>query len=130
MQRLLLAVALLAVTVFATASLVKGAGYLLWPVGPFPLGNLLTVAGLVAAPLAAMLYAGERRWLRGLCWFAVALAVLWYPVSIAMAGNLNLTFYGDRGLSWYVMTGASVLLSLLSPVVVAVARLFDALRNR
>ena len=130
LQRLAAAAALLAVTVFAGVSLVNGADYLLRPVGPFPFGNLLTVAGLVAAPLAALLYAGERRWLRGLCLLAVVLALLWYPVSISMAGNLNLTFSGNRGSSWYVLTGSSAILSLLSPVVVACARMVDRVRRR
>lgn len=122
-QRLLLAILLLGSTVFATASLINGADYLLWSVGPFPLGNVLVVLGLVGAPAAAWLYAGPQRWLRRFCIFAILLALLWYPISILMSGNLYLNFSGDRGEFWWVMTVASVLWSLLTPFVVVIIRL-------
>ncbi len=130
LQRLLLATLLVGMTVFAIASLVSGADYLLWPVGPFPLGNLLTVLGLIGAPLASMLYAGSRNWLRRLCLVAVSLALAWYPVSALLSGNLNLIFSGDRGLAWFALTGVSTLLSLLVPILTAFIRLFDRLRGR
>ncbi len=129
-QRLLLATLLVGTTVFAAASLVSGAGYLVWPIGPFPLGNLLTVFGLVGAPTAAWLYAGSRAWLRRLCIVAIVLALAWYPVSILLAGNVNLSFSGNRGQPWLVLTGISSLLSLLMPFVVAGTNLVDRLRRR
>ncbi len=129
MKKGLLASVLVAVTVFAAVSLISGATYLLWPVGPFPLGNLLTAAGLVSPPLAAWLYAGNRRWLRGFCLVAMTLAALWYPVSIVMAGNPSLNFTGYRGVPWVWLTLGSAVLSLLSPVLVAGARLIDRLRR-
>ena len=100
MQRLLLALALVAVAVFATASLINAADYLLWPVGPFPLGNLLTAAGMVAPALAAWLYAGDRRWLRGYC-----VLFIWLTLACAVT-------------------------SLLAPVMVAIVRLVDVLRRK
>ncbi len=128
--RLLLATLLVAITAFAVASLVSGADYLVWPVGPFPLGNLLTALGLLGAPTAAMLYAGSRLWLRRLCLVAMGLALAWYPVSALLAGNLNLTFSGDRGLAWLALTGLSALLSLLVPLITALVRFLDRLRGR
>ena len=128
--RLLLATLLVAITAFAVASLVSGADYLVWPVGPFPLGNLLTALGLLGAPTAAMLYAGSRLWLRRLCLVAMGLALAWYPVSALLAGNLNLTFSGDRDLAWLALTGLSALLSLLVPLITALVRFLDQLRGR
>ncbi|MEM8681839.1 MAG: hypothetical protein AAGF72_00325 [Pseudomonadota bacterium] len=121
--------ALLAIAIFATASLVSGADYLLQPVGPFPLGNLLTTAGLASLPLAAWLYAGDRRWLNWLCLFAVVLAVCWYPASAALAGNLNLEFSGQRGGYWVMLTLASAVLSVMTPVVVLGVTVVDRLRR-
>ncbi len=129
-QRLLLATLLVSTTVFAAASLVSGASYLLWRIGPFPLGNLLTVLGLVGTPLAAWLYAGSRAWLRRLCVVTITLALAWYPFSILLAGNLNLSFSGNRGLPWLVLTGVSSLLSLTVPFVVVGVSLIDRLRRR
>ncbi len=129
-QRRGLAVLLVATTVFAMAALVSGAAFLVQPIGPFPLGNLLTVLGLVGMPLAAWLYSGSRAWLRGFCVVAIALALAWYPVSIALAGNLHLSFSGNHGFTWLVITAVITLLSLSAPMVVAIVRLVDRLRGR
>lgn len=114
---------LIAVTVFAMASLVTGAGYLVRTLpGGLPIGNALTSLGLVCAAAATIRVSHGRRWRARIAWLALIAAVAWLPVSIAWAGNLTLSFGGDRGAYWFpytFATAALVLGSLLWALVAA-----------
>ncbi|MEM6512778.1 MAG: hypothetical protein AAF660_07180 [Pseudomonadota bacterium] len=125
-----LAASLLVLTgLFANGSLFAGARYLTWPVGPFPLGNLLTVVGLVALPAAAGLFTERDSWLRRLCVLAVIVGLLWYPISIVLAGNVFLNFSNDSGQTWLGLTVATSVLALLAPLLVVIARLVALFRS-
>ena len=84
--------------------------------GRLPLGTLLTWLGFIALPLA--IYWGSKsfrkpqkpveKWLSRTLKFAIALAILWVPISYLLAGNLSFTFRGqeefrgsDRASIWF-----------------------------
>ncbi|MCW5566787.1 MAG: hypothetical protein KIS84_00985 [Dokdonella sp.] len=93
-------------------SLVSGAGYLelLLP-GGLPVGNALAATGLCALAAAALQLSTPGSTCRRVAQGAVLAAILWLPVSVALAGNLALNFSANRGSAWLV-------LSLLTAVVV------------
>ena len=103
----LFALLCLAVVILACGLLGTGAGVLDYRLpGGVPFGNALTVAGLVAAAAFSRLVAAPGTRLRILSYVALAAAVAWYPVSIAMAGNLNLVFPRGNGQAWTYFTYA------------------------
>jgi hypothetical protein len=107
---------LLVVAAFAVLSLVSGASYLETSL-PFglPVGNALTAIGLCAAAASAVGLSARRTALRLVSVASLIGAAAWLPVSIALAGNLTLNFYGDRGGVWLVFSAviaAAVLYAL------------------
>ncbi len=56
---------------------------------------------------AAVLSSRPASWLRGLSWFACAVALAWLPVSILMAGNPELNFANGRGDAWIALSLAT-----------------------
>ena len=89
---------LLLIAAFALLSLVSGASYLETELpGGLPIGNALTAIGLSAAAGAAAALSTRRTVLRRLSMGSLIAAVIWLPVSIALAGNLALNFQGGRG---------------------------------
>lgn len=93
------------VAIFSVWSLGSGADYLEWRLpGGLPLGNVLAAAGLVGLAGVAVELSRKRSVLRPASWVSLALAVAWLPVSIALAGNLELTFSGGRGTLWIGLT--------------------------
>ena len=114
-MRKLIIVLLLAVTVFAAFSLVSGAAYLESPLpGGLPFGNALTAIGLCSAAGAAVGLSRVGTILRTLSMVFFVAAVVWLPLSIALAGNLALEFSGDRGATWMWITSGTVSAVLLS----------------
>ena len=116
MKRIIVAV-LLTIVLVAAASLVAAAPYLLWLLpGGLPFGNALTAAGLCSAAVVAFLLSNPGTVLRWAAIVAIALSLLWLPISIGLAGNLSLNFDGTNGLLWrrYTLaTFAFVLMSML-----------------
>jgi hypothetical protein len=79
-----------------------------------PWGNLVAAVGLVAAGAAGWMSASIGSPLRVIASVALANAVVWLPVSIAIAGNVRLTFPGrpERLHVWFgytLLTGIAVL---------------------
>ena len=125
----LLSLICLAVVALACGLLGTGAGVLEYRLpGGVPFGNALTVAGLVAAASFSRLVAAPGSLLRILSYIALAAAVAWYPVSIAMAGNLNLVFPRGNGRAWtyFTLAGAVVVGAALFAGLARAARLLRA----
>jgi len=92
---------LTAIGLFSLGSLLAGPDYLLWPLpGGLPLGNLLALLCLCVPAALALSLSKPGSACRFLSRMAVVLALLWLPVSIALAGNLDLIFIGTRGIVW------------------------------
>lgn len=77
-------------------------------------------AGVAAAALSLVLAAVGPAWLAGpgarfrtVSRIALVAAVAWLPVSMALAGGVQLSYSGWRSVAWLVLT-AFVLLSLLA----------------
>jgi hypothetical protein len=72
--------------------------WLLWPVPPWsiPLGNLATWWGIIALALLAAVSVRRHPRLRWPARFGVFAAVAWYPVSVALSGNVGNVFHGDE----------------------------------
>ena len=51
---------------------------------------------------------------RKLAFIALVVSIAWLPVSVLMAGNLNLNFSGDRGFAYIVFTTVTVLLAVIA----------------
>ncbi|WP_149195420.1 hypothetical protein [Luteimonas suaedae] len=99
---------LLGSTAFAVFSLVSGAPYLEARLpGGLPIGNVLAALGLCSLAGAAVALSPRGSVVRGFSWVSLALAIAWLPVSIALAGNLELTFGGGRGTLWITVTLAT-----------------------
>lgn len=93
------------VAIFALWSLASGAAYLEWRLpGGLPLGNALAASGLAGLAGIAVELNRQRSVLRTASWVSLGLAVAWLPGSIALAGNLELTFSGDAGTLWIWLT--------------------------
>lgn len=113
-------IALLAIAAFAVVSLALGPSYLDAALpGGLPLGNALTALGLCAAAGAAFGLSTPGTVLRLAALMSLFGAVAWLPVSILIAGNLELNFSGDRGLAWMVFS-LVVLIDVLSTLAWAV----------
>jgi hypothetical protein len=79
--------------------------------GGLPAGNALSAACLILAAGAATLLS-----VRGSAayWFSVASlfdAFVWLPVSIALAGNLELNFNDATGTAWFVFTAVALVMA-------------------
>jgi hypothetical protein len=124
--RSLLVPLLLCVFAFALASLLTGAPWLeLRLPGGLPFGNALVAAGLCAATGAALASSRTRSILRNAAWIALALAGAWLPVSLLLAGNVELNFDGERGVWWWRFSLIVMLVSLVTllwALLAAVAR--------
>ena len=98
---------LLVVAAFALLSLVLGAPYLESQLpGGLPIGNALAAVGLCAAAGAAVGLSAGCTALRRLSVASLLGALAWLPVSIALAGNLDLNFHGGHGMAWLVLSVA------------------------
>ena len=108
-------IGLLAGTVWVLVALHGSWGLLLWRLpGGLPLGNALVALALCALPVAALLLSPPGSAGRKLALAALVVSIAWLPVSVLMAGNLNLNFSYDRGFSWALFTAATALLAILS----------------
>ena len=122
---------LLIVAAFAVLSLISGASYLetMLP-GGLPIGNALTAIGLCSAAGSAVGLSARSTVLRLMSVSSLIGAVAWLPASVALAGNLTLNFYGNRGVAWLVLSFA-ITVSVLGALTWAlVASLVAIFRNR
>lgn len=117
------------IVIFAIWSLVSGAAYLEWGLpGGLPLGNALAAVGLAGLAGIAVEFSRQRSVLRKLSWISLGLAVAWLPVSIALAGNLELTFSGGWGTLWIGLTFGIAAVVLGCAAGAVVSRIWDRLR--
>lgn len=95
--------------------------------GGLPVGNLLAAVTHAAWPAAAVLLALPGSVARRFAVGALALAVAWLPISLALAGNLGLNFQGTRGTLWM---GLTVLTLALGTAALAGSALHRLLRRQ
>lgn len=88
----------------------------------------MTAIGLCAAAGAAVGLSTKGTALRLASLVALCGAVAWLPVSILLAGNLELSFSGDRGLVWMVFS-LMVLLDVVSALAWALIASLIAVRK-
>jgi hypothetical protein len=101
--------------VLAGVMLATGGAWLAEPtaLSGIPVGNLVAWVFQLALPAAAWL------WLRGgplgrMATAVLWLGVLWLPISILLAGNVELNFSGGwKSLAWIVLSAACVVLPLV-----------------
>ena len=105
---------LIAAALFSFGSLFAGAGYLIWPLpGGLPLGNALAALGLITASAAALAASDSKSVLQILSIVSLAFSVAWLPVSIGLAGNLELNFNEIRGALWIQISLVTFALALV-----------------
>ena len=114
---------LLTVTVIALLSLAFGAAYLeaVLP-GGLPVGNALTAIGLCTAAGAAIGLSRPRTRVRRVSVASLIGAAVWLPVSVALAGNLNLNFHGRHGDAWLALSIAIAAMVLSALIWALIAR--------
>jgi hypothetical protein len=125
-MRKLTALVLFALAAICIGVLVFGASYSERALpGGLPLGNVLASIGLCSFAGTAFYLspvASIRRRISGVVLLA---AILWLPISIALAGNLALNFSGFRGTVWMIISYATAI-AVLGSLTLAIA---GALRN-
>jgi len=94
----------------------------------FPAGNLAAAVMMVAMAAMPMLLAQPGSKLRFVARWLLVATVLWLPVSMALAGGMQLSYSGWQSWVWMIYT---LLLLLAIPVVLvwAVAAAFLAARK-
>jgi hypothetical protein len=117
----LTALVLFALAAISIAILVSGASCSEWVLpGGLPLGNVL--AAISFCSLAGSAYnltpMGSVR--RRISQAVLVVTVLWLPISIALAGNLELNFFGSRGTAWLVIS-AVIAIAVLGSLALAIA---------
>lgn len=106
-NKILVALLLVAFFALVVLSLVRGAPYLETPLpGGLPLGNALVAIGLCAMAGAALVLSARGSMVRTASLASLVGAGLWLPVSIALAGNPQLNFSGGRGSLWVALSMA------------------------
>ena len=111
----IIVIVLLLIVLFAFASLITAAPYLLWLLpGGLPVGNALTATGLCSAAIVAFLLSNPKTILRWAAIVAIVLSLLWLPISIGLAGNLSLNFEGADGLVWSRYTFVTLVFVLMA----------------
>lgn len=95
-------------TAIAVGFLLTGSAWLGRAVLYVPAGNWAAWFFLAGLNALACVLAAPRAWLQWPARSLFALAVAWYPVSVALMGNLNLS--GDNALSGSIWMGYTALL--------------------
>ena len=95
--------------------------------GGLPLGTLFAIVALTAGAAIPLTLSRPKTPLRWAGAVALAAAVLWFPVGVYLAGNVDLNFYNDAAdsaLFKQVTIGTSVLIlaTMLWTTVVSVLR--------
>lgn len=114
--------------------LVTGNAVLEWEIGflaGVPAGNLIAWAGLSAWATMALWATRPGSWLRWPAWLVVVLALVWFPVSVALLGNLRLSGgSGYGGVVWLYYSTGLVALPVVLLVFGLVARLVFRFQGR
>lgn len=120
-MKLLLAVFLLILGCVLMAAFLLGASVLDrdLPSG-LDAGVAAAAVSLIVSAIGPAMIATPGAGHRALSRIALFAAIAWLPVSIALAGGLQLSYSGWRSIAWLVLTGF-VLLALLGSWVMALA---------
>ena len=120
MQKLT-ALVLFALGAISIGVLVSGASYSEWLLpGGLPLGNALAAIGLCSLAGSAYKLSPVGSVRRRISQAVLVVTVLWLPISIALAGNLELNFSGSRGTAWLIISSATVI-AVLGSLALAIA---------
>ena len=115
------ALVLFALAASSIGVLVSGAHYSEWILpGGLPLGNAMAAIGLCSLAGSAYNLSPVSSLRRRISQAVLVVTVLWLPVSIFLAGNLELNFSGSRGTAWLIIssaTGIAVLSSLALAII-------------
>lgn len=98
--------------------------------GGLPVGNAVSAAALIFAAAAAFGVAAPGSWVRRFAAFALVVALSWLPVSIALAGNLELNFGEATGPAWLAFTAIAVIAAYGSLLTAAIAWRVSRARSR
>lgn len=121
----LTATLLIIITVGAIYSLVSGAPYLETPLpGGLPIGNVIAAVAFIAPAGAALALSRPGTWLRRFAATSFLVALAWLPMSIVLAGNLELNFNGSGGFIWMNFTLAIALAAFGVLAWALISRLF------
>jgi hypothetical protein len=120
-MRKLTALVLLALAAICMVLLLSGTSYAerVLP-GGLPLGNALASVGLSSFAGTAFYVSPVQSVRRRISGTVLVGAVLWLPISIALAGNLALNFSGSRGTVWMIFSYAT-LIAVLGSLTFAIA---------
>lgn len=77
--------------------------------GGLPLGNAVAAAAPILAAWAALRLSARGSRARRFAAFALFVALAWLPVSVALAGNLELNFGASTGSAWLAFTAFTFL---------------------
>jgi hypothetical protein len=126
----LIALLLLAISAISLGSLLCSASYAEWILpGGLPLGNALAATGLCSMAGASVLLSPPASIRRKVCCTALAVSILWLPVSIVLAGNLFLNFSGSLGTAWLAFSSV-VIVAVPGCLLWAIAGLLLDLRSK
>ena len=96
--------------------------------GGLPVGNLLAAAVYCGLAGTAVVLAPRRSVSRPAALGALAGAIAWLPLSIALAGNPSLNFSGERGALWLWLS-AGLLIVVMAALVLAAFASYLARRS-
>jgi hypothetical protein len=92
--------------------------------GGLPMGNALAAIGLCSLVGSAFNLSPAGSVRRQICQAVLIVTILWLPISIALAGNLELNFSGSRGTAWLIISWATAIAALGSFVFAVAGMLF------
>lgn len=98
--------------------------------GGLPAGNAVSAAALIFAAAAAFGVSVPGSWVRRFAAVALVIAISWLPVSIALAGNLELNFSDATGPAWLAFTAIAIVAAYGSLLTAAIARGISHARSR
>jgi hypothetical protein len=112
MQRLT-ALVLFAIAAIFIGVLISGARYSEWVLpGGLPLGNALAAICLCSLPGSAFYLSPVGSVRRRISQVVFSVTLFWLPISLVLAGNLQLNFSGYRGTAWLVISLVTALASV------------------
>ncbi len=89
--------------------------------GGLPVGNAVAAAAMILAAGAAHRISMPGSRVRGFAAVALGAALLWLPLSVAVAGNLDLNFGESTGPAWFAFTAFVFAAAFGSLIAAAVA---------
>ena len=109
-MRMLIGLLLLTASLLSLGALLSGGDYpeRVLP-GGLPVGNVLAAVGLCSLAGAALFLSPPDSVRHRASSLALVVAVIWLPLSVALAGNLALNFSGPLGATWLTVSSLTVI---------------------